>query len=52
MLNTAASAREAVAGGAYVEEDSDIPSSPRGLKLDTTLSAIALILRSGPFRCS
>ena len=36
MLNTAASGREAVAGGAYVDEDHDMPSSPSvsGLESD------------------
>ena len=28
MLDTAASGREALAGGAYIDEDSDIPSTP------------------------
>lgn len=35
MLDTAASAREAVACGAYVEEDFDMPSSTKGLKLES-----------------
>lgn len=35
MLNTAASAREAVAGGAQVEEDSDTPSSSMDFKLES-----------------
>ena len=33
-LDTAASAREAVAGGASTKESSDMPSSTRGLKLE------------------
>ena len=33
-LDTAASAREALAGGAYIKEDYDMPSSTRGLKLE------------------
>ena len=35
LLDSAASARKAVAGGSYVEEDLDMPSSPRGFEWES-----------------